>query len=109
MSDHNGTPPFESLLQDAPQAVKFTARESVYQSGAVHIKYIGDDMGWVLASVDKGFDAYGGKRVWLPCKSCVKWLGWTLADLPTYRALLDVVEAKMRELDEKYKPGSKVE
>lgn len=86
----------------------FVVNESVYVSGAKSIKYIIEDTGTVAATVHKTWDLSGGVRAWNYGEAVMNWHDLTLADLPTYRALLDAVEAKMQQLDSEFPPGSKV-
>lgn len=85
----------------------FVVAESVHVSCARSIKYIIEDTGIVAASVYKRWDI-GSELIWNPAGVVMGWQYITLADMPVYKALLDVVTAKMQELDSEFPPGSKV-
>ena len=83
----------------------FVVAESVYVSGARSIKYIIEYSGVTAASIHKGM---ASKNTWDPCEVMMNLQYVTLNAAIIYRALLDVVIAKMQQLDNDFPPGSKV-
>lgn len=114
MSIHDGTSPNEALPEDETGKVvtlnqtSFVVAESVYVGSAKSVKYIIEDTGTVAASVHKRWDFGVSERIWDAAGVVMGWQYITLADMPVYKALLDVVTAKMQQLDSEFPPGSKV-